>query len=252
MNPTKRFSDRVENYIKYRPSYPKKIIHLLEENCGFNKDKVVADIGAGTGILTKLFLDNDNQVFGVEPNKEMREAAERLLQEYTNFTSIDASAENTELKPNLMDFVVAGQSFHWFEIEKVKEEFKRILNPEGWIVLIWNVRKTNQSGFMKAYENLLLNHALEYQTVSHKNISIDIIGNFFKPGSFKLETYVNDGIFNFEGLKGRLLSSSFAPKENESGYKLECRGFDFRVKLQTFPALSGLHLLKKSGAKNQT
>ncbi|MBA7619377.1 putative methyltransferase [subsurface metagenome] len=115
IDPKKRFSSRVENYIKYRPSYPLEIIDFLIEKKTLPEDTVIADIGSGTGILTKVFLDNGNQVYGVEPNKDMREAAEKFLQGYTNFSSLEGSAETTGLEENCIDLIIAGQSFHWFD-----------------------------------------------------------------------------------------------------------------------------------------
>jgi len=218
-DPKERFSDRVDYYIKYRPTYPSQIIKLLESKCGLTQKKIVADIGSGTGILSKIFLNYGNKVFAVEPNREMRLAAEKLLKNDRNFVSINAAAENTGLKTNSIDLITAGQSFHWFNLKKVKREFNRILRNEGWIVLIWNVRQINSTPFMMAYEELLLKHALEYQTVSHKNLDLDIIGDFFAPTSFEVVTYKNNGAFDYEGLLGRVLSSSYAPKEGDEGYK---------------------------------
>src|SRR6266446_9260655 len=110
--PTERFSNRVENYIRYRPGYPKEIIELLKAECGLFPQSVVADAGSGTGLLAKLFLENGNLVFGIEPNREMRAAGERLLQAYPRFTSIAGTAEATTLPGQSVDFVTAGQAFH--------------------------------------------------------------------------------------------------------------------------------------------
>src|SRR5437588_5909792 len=113
-DPTKRFSDRVENYIKFRPGYPDVVIDLLSEECGLTQSSIIADIGSGTGILSELFLKNGNQVFGVEPNAPMRAAGEKLLERYSKFTSINGSAEATTLFEHGVDFVVAGKAFHSF------------------------------------------------------------------------------------------------------------------------------------------
>ncbi|MDQ3749378.1 MAG: class I SAM-dependent methyltransferase, partial [Acidobacteriota bacterium] len=93
-----RFSNRVENYVKYRPSYPKEVLDLFTAEMNLQKDSVIADIGAGTGISAKLFLENGNQVFGVEPNETMRKAAEEFLKDFSNFKSINGTAENTSLE----------------------------------------------------------------------------------------------------------------------------------------------------------
>ena len=150
-----RFSNRVADYIRYRPGYPSTCLDLLREECGLQPAHVVADIGSGTGLLSKLFLDNGNRVFGVEPNAEMRSAGEEYLQEYANFSSVNGSAEETTLPSQSIDFITAGQAFHWFEPAKAKREFQRILKPGGWVVVVWNERRIFESRFGKEYEKLL-------------------------------------------------------------------------------------------------
>src|SRR3954447_4559397 len=126
-DPTRRFSNRVEDYIKYRPNYPRALVRLLEAECGMTGASVIADVGSGTGILSELFLKNGNRVYGVEPNREMREAGERLLASYTNFVSVDGRAEATTLDDASVDFVTAGQAFHWFDPPRTRREFVRVL-----------------------------------------------------------------------------------------------------------------------------
>ena len=130
INPTKRFSNRVEYYIKCRPKYPQAIIEVLKKECSLENSSVIADIGSGTGFLSELFLRNKNSVFAVEPNKEMREAAEKLIPKGSNFVSVNGSAEATTLDSHSIDFITAGQAFHWFDVEKSRSEFARILKPE--------------------------------------------------------------------------------------------------------------------------
>jgi SAM-dependent methyltransferase len=211
IDPTKRFSSRVENYIKYRPGYPTAILDLLKENCGVTHASVIADVGSGTGILTELLLKNGSPIFGVEPNKDMREAAERLLKKHPHFTSISGTAESTTLKDRSVDVVTAGQAFHWFDREKTRQEFLRILKPGGWVVLIWNDRSTSASPFLKSYEQFLMTCATDYAAVNHKQIDAGAIRALFG-GGFKHAIFPNEQVFDFEGLKGRLLSSSYAPE----------------------------------------
>lgn len=210
-NSTTRFSSRVEQYVKYRPSYPKEIIPFLEKNFGLTPLFVIADIGSGTGISSKIFLDNGNTVFGVEPNKEMRSKAEELLQ-YSSFISVDGTAENTMLENASIDMIVAGQAFHWFNAEKTKTEFRRIAKPGAYSVLIWNERLV-ESPFEKAYEQLLFDHAIDYKEVDHRNINEEKIASFFSPSDFIAHIFLNKQVFDFEGAKGRLLSSSYVPDE---------------------------------------
>jgi SAM-dependent methyltransferase len=153
-NPTQRFSSRVTNYVKYRPSYPAAIIGLLMAECGLMTDSIVTDIGSGTGLLAKLFLKVGKHVLGIEPNREMREAGEQLLRGYERFSSIAATAEATTLPEHSVDFIPAEQAFHWFDEARVGAEFARILKPNGWIVLIWNERRLASTPFLRAYEQL--------------------------------------------------------------------------------------------------
>lgn len=210
---TQRFSNRVDNYVKYRPSYPAEIIPFLEKEFGFNKDSVIADIGSGTGILSEIFLQNGNVVFGIEPNVPMRKKAEQLLVNYHSFKSINGTAEQTSLENESVDLITAAQAFHWFDIDKTKQEFKRILKPNGYCCLIWNER-LNNSDCLKAYEQLLKDYSTDYTKVDHKNIDDKRIDAFFSPNIVTKKSFSNKQVFDFEGLKGRLLSSSYAPDEN--------------------------------------
>ena len=162
-NPTQRFSDRVENYVRYRPSYPKEVLSILQEETEFTSASVIADVDSGTGISTKLFLENGNTVYGVEPNQKMRQAAEAFLQAYPHFRSIAGTAEATTLPDQLVDYVVAAQAFHWFNIPATRQEFARVLKPDGWVVLLWNSRRLNSTPFLQAYEALLQQYGTDYQ-----------------------------------------------------------------------------------------
>lgn len=211
-DPTKRFSSRVENYVKYRPGYPQAVVDFLKSECGLTPEQTVADIGSGTGKSAELFLQNGNRVIGVEPNQEMREAAERLLAGYPRFQSAATTAEATTLEMHSVDMIVAGQAFHWFNREATRPEFVRILKPGGWVVLIWNDRRTTSTPFLEAYEGLLQTFGTDYKEVNHKNVDAAVIGAFFGSGRFAHTSFPNEQIFDLAGLKGRLLSSSYAPE----------------------------------------
>lgn len=217
-NSTTRFSDRVDNYIKYRPSYPPEIIDYLKAQNILKVDSIIADIGSGTGISTEMFLKNGNKVYGVEPNKEMREAAERLLSGYINFSSIIGTAEETTLPISSLDLVTAGQAFHWFDIPKAVVEFKRILKPPGYVVLMWNVKQLDSTPFMTAYEDMLLTFGTDYKEVKHENLGEDIFKKFYTSGC-EVMTFDNVQVFDFEGVKGRLLSSSYAPSPGHPDFE---------------------------------
>jgi ubiquinone/menaquinone biosynthesis C-methylase UbiE len=214
---TRRFSSRVDNYVRFRPGYPKEIVTMLKSECGLNAQSVVADIGSGTGKSTEMFLENGNSVFGVEPNREMREAAERLLKSFPNFTSVKATAEETSLPNASTNFIVAGQAFHWFDRARCRKEFARVLKPGGWVVLIWNDRKTEATQFLVEYEKLLKTYATDYSKVDHKNIDDGVVRDFFGYAPMK-KIFPSAQQFDFEGLKGRLLSSSYAPDVGQPGH----------------------------------
>ena len=218
-NSTSRFSDRVDNYIKYRPDYPTQVLKYLKTDCGLSSDSLIADIGSGTGISTRLFLENQNTVYAVEPNSEMRQAAENVFKDNPHFHSVNATAEETHLPGDLFDFVIAGQAFHWFDQKQAKLEFQRILKPQGWVVLLWNERKVDTTPFLVAYEKMLLEFATDYQEVNHTQISLEDFTRFFAPHPLHTYTLPNSQTFNFESLKGRLLSSSYCPNEGQSGYE---------------------------------
>lgn len=212
-----RFSTRAENYAKYRPRYPEAVLDILRAQCQLAPAHVVADVGSGTGFSAELFLKNGNKVFGIEPNAAMRAVAERLMAEYGEFISIDGSAENTTLDDKSIDFAVAGQAFHWFDREKTRVEFARILKPEGWVVLIWNERLLDTSPFLRGYEKLLLEYGTDYNEVRHENVA-SAIADFFSPGSFKLETVPNTQVFDYDGLRGRVESASYTPEPGHPNF----------------------------------
>ncbi len=208
--PEERFSDRVENYIRYRPRYPWEIIPLLERETGLSPHAAIADIGSGTGISSEMFLQAGYQVTGVEPNRPMREAAERLLAGYPAFRSVDGSAQATTLADDSIDLVVAAQAFHWFDTPETRTEFDRILKPGGHVALIWNERKTDATPFLREYENLLLHFGTDYAEIRHENIGPASLARFF-PGGYSVHSFPNYQKFDFDSLKGRLLSSSYTP-----------------------------------------
>lgn len=212
-----RFSNRVANYVKYRPTYPKGVLRFLQDELNLQSDSVVADVGSGTGISTKIFLENGNTAYGVEPNAAMRAAAEDFLKDFPNFKSVDGTSENTTLESNSIDFVTAAQAFHWFEPEKTLEEFRRILKPEGFVVLIWNERRLETNEFLREYEKFLLQFGTDYAKVRHDYLPKEKLGDFF-PHGFKTISFQNAQIFDFEGLKGRVLSSSYMPSETDARY----------------------------------
>ena len=214
---TTRFSNRVEDYVKYRPGYPPEVILFLQAQYHLDPQKVIADIGSGTGLSTAPFLEAGYRIYAVEPNQAMREKSASLLQQYPGFTAIDGTAEHTGLPAQSVDAVIAGQAFHWFDRNAARTEFCRILKAEGIVALIWNERRIlNQ--FEKEYDRLIMRHAKDYVQVNQRNINLAAIREFFSPGSCYYDLFVNKQMFDFEGLEGRLLSSSYMPGRAAEGY----------------------------------
>ncbi len=213
-NTVERFSNRVENYVKYRPNYPKEVLHLFQTEMNLQTSSALADVGSGTGISSKLFLENGNTVFGVEPNAAMREAAAEFLKDFPNFTSTGGTAENTTLPDDSVDFVIAAQAFHWFDKDKTRAEFERILKAEGFIALIWNERQLDTNAFLREYEGFLKTFGNDYEKVRHDNIDEKILKDFFQT-EFSTKTFLNVQTLDFAGLKGRVLSSSYMPAETD-------------------------------------
>jgi SAM-dependent methyltransferase len=215
---TGRFSTRVADYVKYRPGYPPAVLRLLEGECGLAAASAVADVGSGTGILSELFLKNGNRVYGVEPNREMREAGERLLSAYPNFVSLDGRAEETTLDDESVEFVTAGQAFHWFDPPRARREFMRVLRPGGWVVLVWNDRRTSGTPFLEGYERLLLEYGTDYREVSVKYAEESMLAALYGPGEVRTRSFDNEQVFDFDGLRGRLASSSYAPRPGHPNF----------------------------------
>jgi len=216
-NATSRFSDRVENYVRYRPGYPPEALQILKDECGLAPHHVVADLASGTGIWTRLLLENGNTVYGVEPNAEMRQAGERLLSGFPTLTSVAGTAEATTLADASVDFVTAAQAAHWFDRERARREFARILKPGGWLVLLWNERLTDSTSFLRDYEQLLLTYGTDYEEVRHERTT-DAVNEFFDPAPFQARVFEMRQEFDYAGIEGRLLSSSYAPGPEHPNY----------------------------------
>jgi SAM-dependent methyltransferase len=217
MDPTQRFSNRVEDYARYRPGYPPQVLETLRRDCGLTPAAVIADIGCGTGILSRLFCRGGNQVYGVEPNALMLDEASKSLREYPNFVPVLGQAETTTLKAGLVDFVAAAQSFHWFDPAVTRREFARILKPGGWVVLLWNERRMDATPFMVAYEQFLVRFGVDYHKVKplwNKNS----LPEFFGASGFRKAVFENVQVLDRGGLTGRILSASYMPHREHPSF----------------------------------
>ena len=210
-DPTQRFSSRVENYARYRPSYPPGALQLLRDRCGLSSAADVADVGSGTGILTQLLLESGARVFAIEPNEPMRVAAEAALKGSARLRSVAGTAEATTLAADSIDLWVAGQAFHWFDVARARAEALRIVRAGGFGALLWNERPRSGSAFHDDYDALLRRHAPEYGAVVASRADEAEMRAFFG-GQMELATFANEQRFDYDGLLGRLMSSSYAPE----------------------------------------
>lgn len=219
LNSKERFTDRVETYVKYRPSYPVAALDFLYGEVGFSERSIIADIGAGTGIFSGLLLDRGSRVVALEPNEAMREAAVKRYASHPRYASCPGSAERSGLSDESVHHIVCAQSFHWFDRPAAKKEFRRILKPDGKVALIWNSRRTTGTPFLEQFEQLLLDFGTDYENVGHKSITRETLTSFFEDGGPALEVFASEQRLDADGVKGRLLSSSYCPLPGHPNYE---------------------------------
>ncbi|WP_189014169.1 class I SAM-dependent methyltransferase [Paenibacillus marchantiophytorum] len=219
MENTERFSNRVDVYVKYRPTYPLAMMDYLYTVVGLQAGSRVADVGAGTGIFSSLLLERGSLVTAVEPNQAMRSAAIQSLANQLNFQAVSGSAEATGLPDQSVDFIVCAQSFHWFDRAATQAEFRRILKPGGQVILIWNARLTSGTPFLASYEHLLQTFGTDYEQVKHKNVSPEQLALFFKQDAMHQAQFKMSQALDAAALEGRLLSSSYSPLPGHANYE---------------------------------
>jgi len=221
-DPTRRFSDRVEYYVRSRPRYPREILDFCRSELRLAPADQVADVGSGTGFLSELFLQNGNPVFAVEPNDAMRLAAEKSLSRIPTFHSVKGTAEQTGLPAGAFGFVVAGQAFHWFDRDRARLEFQRLLRPDGWVLLVWNDRERDPAAdsFSAAYDAMVSQFQIDWHKVRHESITAQdsrVLADFFAPGGYQHKTFANPQSLDLDGVLARALSSSYLPLPGQPG-----------------------------------
>jgi SAM-dependent methyltransferase len=227
MKSTERFGNRVDDYVRTRPGYPAELVPWLMRHCGLDAGQLVADVGCGTGLFTRELLLHGLQVAGVEPNAPMRAAGDAFLAEFDEaFGSHEGTAEATGLADGSVALVTAAQAFHWFRPQPTRAEFARILAPGGHVALIWNVRRED-TPFLRGYEALLRAHAPEYAASGvPAQADLEVIRPFFAPCEFVAHSIPYLQCFDREGLRGRLLSSSYAPAAGMPGHEAMMAALD--------------------------
>lgn len=208
-----KFTGRATAYSAGRPGYPREILDILSQETSFDRVKIVADIGSGTGILSKLFLENGNRVYGVEPNEEMRSIAEKTLADYSLFVSVDGTAESTTLGDASIDLVTVGQALHWFDSRLALTEFARILNLAGYLCVLYNDRN-KESELMKEYDQVIQKYARDRAKVP--DINDEYLAKFYSQGKYAKFLLPNFQILDLEGLVSRMTSASYMPQSGEN------------------------------------
>ena len=215
-SPQERFGDRALDYARFRPLYPPGIIHTLASRCGLKEGVRVADVGSGTGIFSRLLLETGASVYGVEPNAPMRCAAELDLAVMGRFISVKGSAEATGLADGSVSLVCCAQAFHWFDVDRAKAEFRRILRPGGECALIWNSLSAS-SAFARGYNRIEEEFGTDYQEVKARRRAADeAIPLFFGRSSWKRLQFANFQLLTYPELYGRLMSCSYIPSPPDS------------------------------------
>ncbi|HMF53065.1 MAG TPA: class I SAM-dependent methyltransferase [Edaphobacter sp.] len=208
---TERFTGRVGDYERYRSRYPAQVIDILAQRCGLTREAHVADIGAGTGMLSELFLEYGNALVAVEPNDEMRAACKHLAHAWPGMLVKEGTAEANGLEEASVDFVVAGRAFHWFDPVSAKEEFQRILRPGGWVVLVSNSRVRDESPQSVAFEALLREYGTDYEANYQRYKITPRIDAFFAGGDLFREEIAGEQRLTLEELIGLTQSFSVSP-----------------------------------------
>ncbi len=211
-NPTQRFTGRVESYRRYRPTYPPSVVDLLARACGLDVHSQIADIAAGTGLLTEVFLEEGCAVTAVEPNEEMRAACADLQSDHPKLKIVDGTAESTGLPAHSVDLITVAQAMHWFDLAKTRAEFTRILKPGGWCAVVYNNRRLGGDPFHDAYEAFLLEFGTDYAAVKQQHVGRKRLAQFFAPSEMQCATIPNPQALTLEALEGRVLSSSYSPQ----------------------------------------
>jgi SAM-dependent methyltransferase len=211
-NPTQRFTGRVDAYRLYRPTYPPAVVDLLRRECALNSDSRGADVAAGTGIFTETLLAAGFSVTAVEPNAEMRAACASLEAEYPKLRLVDGTAESTGLSDHSIDLVTVAQAMHWFDLDRTRTEFKRILKPGGWCAVLYNNRQLSGDAFHEAYERFLLDYGIDYVAVKQQHMGRKRLAQFFAPSPMQCAVLPNPQPLTLQALEGRVLSSSYIPQ----------------------------------------
>ena len=217
-DPRERFKGRGEAYAQARPGYPSALVACLQREGGLGARHVIADIGAGTGLSSAPFVKLGNRVLAIEPNAEMRRIASQWLGgRFPAFVSLAGSAEATGLPARSVDWVMAGQSFHWFQSDAFHREIWRILRARGQLALFWNTRRAAADTFHEAFERFLDAYGTDYHGVHRRTVDEALIGHL-TAGRHRYRRFDNHQTLDLSGFLDRLRSMSYLPGPDDDGY----------------------------------
>jgi ubiquinone/menaquinone biosynthesis C-methylase UbiE len=226
---TQRFTGRATIYDRYRQRYPThEILSRLREWCGLTPDWLIADIGAGTGMLAEVFLENGNRVIAIEPNPDMREQMRPSIEQHLRrpvpqLEIVDASAEATTLPPASIDLIAVGRAFHWFDEERAIAEFRRILSPTGWAIAAADRdRDCTDPAYrdqIAAYEELISTHGIDYARVVRSGYRGYEKMNAMFDGQLHHERLPGHRQLDWTTFSGHTKSLSVTPQPTHPGYK---------------------------------
>jgi SAM-dependent methyltransferase len=214
MDPTGRFSDRTDDYVKYRPSYPKGAIDAITEGLEVAPARTAVDVGAGTGISARLLAARGLSVIAIEPNQGMRDAAEP----HPGVVWRNGTAEKTSLEPASADLVLAAQAYHWFRGGEALREFARILRPGGRLALMWN-RRRRDDPFTAGYRAAILEVGGD-SLVERMDFDSAVVAKSGLFSAARLLTFPLDQPLDFTGLLGRAMSASYVPNTGPGAAKV--------------------------------
>lgn len=217
-NPPQRFAGRVESYRRFRPRYPAEIANLLRRECGLRDESVVVDVAAGTGLLTEICLAAGLRIIAIEPNSEMRAVCAELERSYPKLRCAAGTAEDTGLPAHSAELITVAQAMHWFNLERARSEFQRVLKSGGWCAVVYNNRRVGGDPFHDAYEELLLEFGTDYLSVQQQHVSDERLSKFFAPAEMKRAVFANSQALTLEGFEGRVFSSSYIPRPGHANY----------------------------------
>lgn len=227
IDPRARFTGRADVYQDNRPRYPEILLDILIRHCGLTLQSFIADVGAGTGLLTGLFLRRGYRVVAVEPNSDMRAICSQMQTKYSNLECVDANAEETGLPEHSIDLITVGQAIHWFDCPRTRKEFSRILRVGGWIALVENDRCVESNLFHSEYESILREYGgADYSEVKSRHLSRQALEEFFAPSDMTVIEIPNEQKLDREGLAGRIVSSSYMPPPDHARYSAMCSTVD--------------------------